>query len=244
MVVTVFNGSNIATWTSWVWWALGIEIFIIWVYTVSSYSILNHWRLICGLQAVYSTIKPGWFPTYIYGNDHFLFHSALYWLGLFLVVPLALVPHIALKAYRFIFHPTDIETVRYLHKIDPGHDFGRDRENGGVDYLKRNVSMTRGVRRKSILQGAKSNPRMGSRTDMATGLRTTTNTGFDFSMEENGVALRRLQSNLSGVQPAVHHKRRRSLLHSIGRTIRRKKVPSTVTEETEPIHSPPSVPKP
>lgn len=35
MVVTVFNGANISTWTSWVWWALGIEIVIIWVYTVS-----------------------------------------------------------------------------------------------------------------------------------------------------------------------------------------------------------------
>ena len=35
MVVTVFNGANISTWTNWVWFALGIEILIIWVYTVS-----------------------------------------------------------------------------------------------------------------------------------------------------------------------------------------------------------------
>lgn len=36
MVVTVFVGVNITTWTSWVWWVLGIEILLIWVYTVST----------------------------------------------------------------------------------------------------------------------------------------------------------------------------------------------------------------
>lgn len=196
-------------------------------------------------QAVYSAIKPGWFPTYIYGNDHYLFHSAYYWLGLLFVVPLALLPRLAAKAYKFIFNPSDVDTVRYLHKLDPNHDFARDREHGGLDYLRRAVSTSRGVRRMSLLHGKNSTLRTGSRTDMSTGLRTA-NTGFDFSMEENGVALRRLQSNLSGVnQPAPsHHRRRRSLLQSLGRTIRRKKVPSTVSEEAEPIQTPPSPPKP
>lgn len=35
MVATLFNGANITTWTSWVFFALGIEILLIWVYTVS-----------------------------------------------------------------------------------------------------------------------------------------------------------------------------------------------------------------
>ena len=35
MVVTIFVGVNIATWTGWVFFALGIEILLIWVYTVS-----------------------------------------------------------------------------------------------------------------------------------------------------------------------------------------------------------------
>ena len=34
MIVTIFVGVNITTWTSWVWWTLGIEILLIWVYTV------------------------------------------------------------------------------------------------------------------------------------------------------------------------------------------------------------------
>lgn len=38
MVVTFFNGLNIAAWTSWVFFALGIEIVIIWAYTVSTHA--------------------------------------------------------------------------------------------------------------------------------------------------------------------------------------------------------------
>lgn len=34
VIVTIFVGLNITTWTSWVWWTLGIEILLIWVYTV------------------------------------------------------------------------------------------------------------------------------------------------------------------------------------------------------------------
>ncbi|KAI0683336.1 phospholipid-translocating P-type ATPase, partial [Cytidiella melzeri] len=207
MVVTLFVGVNISTWTRGVFIALAIEIVLIWAYT-----------------AIYSIIKPSWFVTPVYGNDHYLFHSALFWLGLFFTIPLALLPRIACKSYKSMFHPSDLDRVRYLHKIDPDHDFRHDRDSGGVDYLKRVISMTHGVRRKSLLAPKQAGPRTGSRTDMATGMRTT-NTGYDFSMEENGVALRRLQSNLSGInQPGVGgHKRRRSLLHSIGKTIRRKK---------------------
>jgi phospholipid-translocating ATPase len=36
MIVTLFVGLNIATWTGWVFFALGIEILLIWVYTVSA----------------------------------------------------------------------------------------------------------------------------------------------------------------------------------------------------------------
>jgi phospholipid-translocating ATPase len=38
--------------------------------------------------------------------------------------------------------------------------------------------------------------RSASRTDMSTGLRSV-HRGFNFAMEENGVAMRRMQSNLS-----------------------------------------------
>ncbi|KAI0086431.1 phospholipid-translocating ATPase [Irpex rosettiformis] len=223
MIVTIFVGVNIATWTSWVFFALGIEILLIFVYT-----------------AIYSVIKPGWFVVPVYGNDHYLFHSAYFWLGLLFMIPLALLPRLVCKSYKMMFNPSDLDRVRYLHKLHPEHDFRQDRASGGVDYLKRTLSMTHGIKRKSLLAHKKNDIRTGSRTDMATGTRQT-NTGFDFSMEENGVALKRLQSNLSGVnQPAGGHKRRRSILHTIGKTIRRKKVPSTVVEEPEAPFNPKS----
>ena len=144
------------------------------------------------------------------------------------MVPLALLPRLLFKAYKFSFNPSDIDRVRYLHKIQPDHDFRRDREAGGIAYIKRAVSTSRGVKRKSIIHQG---PPQGSRIDLATGVRTR-GTGYDFSMEEPGVALRRLQSNLSSTNlPASQHRRRKSILTSISRTIRRKKVPPTVPEE-------------
>ena len=134
-----------------------------------------------------------------------------------------------------MFYPSDIDRVRYLHKLYPDHDFNADRQHGGVNYLKRAISTTRGVRRMSLLHRNSQKAQMtGSRTDMSTGLRSSgPGTGFDFSMEEGGPALRRLQSNLSGASQPQQHKRRRSLLRNIGRSIRRKKVPSTLPEEDD-----------
>jgi len=40
-----------------------------------------------------------------------------------------------------------------------------------------------------------------SQIDMSTGLRSQSR-GYDFAQEENGVAMRRIQSNLSGVTPS------------------------------------------
>ena len=144
-----------------------------------------------------------------------------------------------IKAYKFMFHPSDIDRVRYLHKIHPDHDFAADRQRGGVAYIKNAVSTSRGVRRMSILRRSMRKQPMGSRADMATGVRSSgPGTGFDFSMEENGPALRRLQSNLSGLSQPSQHRRRRSILHSFGRSIRRKKVPVMLPEEEDPSSIP------
>lgn len=34
MIATLFNGLNTIAWTAWVFWVLGIEIVLIWLYTV------------------------------------------------------------------------------------------------------------------------------------------------------------------------------------------------------------------
>ncbi|THH28398.1 hypothetical protein EUX98_g5794 [Antrodiella citrinella] len=204
MVATLFVGINISTWTSWVFWALGIEIAFIWVYT-----------------AVYSAITPSWFTTPIYGNNHYLFLSAYFWLGILFVIPLALMPRVAAKVYKFIFFPSDIDRVRYLHKLDPNRDFTRDQQNGGLKNLQRSPSSIRRQRTSFV----------GSRTDMSTGMRSVSH-GFDFAQEDSGPALRRLQSNLSERnierQPTKRRRMHASSLvphFSLPRSIRRKKPP-------------------
>ncbi|EDR03224.1 uncharacterized protein LACBIDRAFT_155569, partial [Laccaria bicolor S238N-H82] len=104
-----FNGLNTNVWTAWVFFAVFIGDFLILVYT-----------------AVYNTISPGWIVTPVFGNNHFLFPSAYFWLSLPLTILLALLPRYLWKAWKFGFHPDDMDTVRYIHKMDPTRDLSQD----------------------------------------------------------------------------------------------------------------------
>lgn len=42
MIATLFNGLNTIAWTGWVFFALGIEIVLIWVYTVCEILLFDH----------------------------------------------------------------------------------------------------------------------------------------------------------------------------------------------------------
>lgn len=68
---------------------------------------------------------------------------------------------------------------------------------------------------------------------MATGTRSQSR-GFDFSTEEGGVEMRRIQSNLSGRSGTAQGTRRKgtTLLKSLRRPLRRKKL-STADEVYE-----------
>jgi hypothetical protein len=78
----------------------------------------------------------------------------------------------------------------------------------------------------------------GSRTDMSTGEAIAPGKGFDFSMEEGGVAMRRMQTNLSERSfPSANKRRRGSLsLSGLRNTLRRK----VSTNPLHPKHNPPS----
>lgn len=156
-------------------------------------------------QAIYNIIAPGWFVTTVYGNNIFLFESAYFWLCLPITVCLALLPRYLYKAYTFAFNPSDIDTLRYVYKIDPHRDLAHDPQlRSTLPSLKRRVtaSLTSRTRSQSRIGSMTSLPRpsmdlrSASRTDMSTGVRSV-HRGFDFATEENGVAMRRMQSNLS-----------------------------------------------
>ncbi|KAF8350409.1 phospholipid-translocating ATPase [Amanita rubescens] len=186
IAANLFNGLNTNVWTVWVFLAVFFGIGFLLVYT-----------------AIYDTISPGWFATPIYGNNTFLFHSAYFWLCLPLTVCLALLPRYLLKAWKFGFAPDDFDIMRYIHKNHP--------PDATLNYLLPLKTLSRSGTVGSKIGSQKITPsdsaaslrarpsldfRTASRTDMSTGERSF-HRGFDFSTEENSIAIRRMQTNLS-----------------------------------------------
>lgn len=159
-------------------------------------------------------------------------------------VLLALLPRYAGKAWRFGFAPDDISTLRWIHKKEPHRDVARDAQLGGrLAALKRPASIvSRSSTADLSLDPRRPTPdnRSASRTDMATGLRQV-HRGFNFSTEENGVAMQRMQSNLTerrqssrNLSAPAQTSRRGSLVHhvlSIPKSLRKKR-PSTPPEDS------------
>ncbi|KAG8955493.1 hypothetical protein FRC03_011207 [Tulasnella sp. 419] len=191
LAVNLFNGLNTAAWTGWVWFAVLLGPVLVWGYT-----------------AVYSLISPGWFRTDSFGNYWFVFRAALFWLSLPLALFIAVLPRYVAKAYKFMYHPSDIDILRTVRKLHPDHDITNDpritrrlpgHDDDGRSFVSSRAStdgyqtprrsFTAGVGRPSL-------DTRGSQVDMATGLRAI-HRGFDFSQEEGGVAIRRVQSRLS-----------------------------------------------
>lgn len=101
---------------------------------------------------------------------------------------ISLLPRYVAKAYRFNFAPTDVDKMRVLRKRDPSR---RTREELLGEHNRRyGLGRMYNSSRPSLAD------RRGSRTDMATGLQFV-HRGFDFSQEEGGVAIQRIQTNLS-----------------------------------------------
>jgi len=150
-------------------------------------------------KAIYNVISPGWFVTSVYGNNDFLFRSAYYWLSIPLVVILSLTPRYLAKAYKIAYHPNDIDIIRFIQK-NPQYNFSHEAVTHS-SFITYSFSPSSTLPRTRTIS-ATSLPRTSvdlrstSRTDMSTGARSVYR-GFDFSAEENGVAIRRLQSNLS-----------------------------------------------
>ena len=157
-------------------------------------------RLSTFLQVLYSLVSPSYAVTLLYGNYYFLFTSAYFWLSIPLTFFLSLLPRYLVKAWKSSYAPDDIETIQYIVKTKPDVDFS-DVNMGALSSLKRtmpsSVASRLGVNDSQVTLGLRGGDlRAASRTDMATGL-ISVDRGFDFAMEENGVAMRRMQSNLS-----------------------------------------------
>jgi phospholipid-translocating ATPase len=159
---------------------------------------------------VYNSIKPGWFVTPVWGNNVLVFRSGYFWLCLILVIPICLLPRYIYKAYRSGYYPDDIDILRYARKVHPGVNLRQEAADEKqhsdeltLAALRRPASVaSRNTGHASSVASIRSRPRpsmdyrSASRTDMATGI-TSQHRGFDFAQEEGGVAIQRMQTNLS-----------------------------------------------
>ncbi|KAF8447755.1 hypothetical protein L210DRAFT_940528 [Boletus edulis BED1] len=238
ITVSLFNGLNTNVWTGWVFFAVFLGIVLLLIYTL-----------------VYNSISPGWFVTSVYGNNQFLFKSAFFWLTQPLCVAIALLPRYLYRAWETGYAPGDLELLRYIRKTQPDLDMATLRpDRNGATSLSRRRPSSRMARPVSISSAYSATPGMNysvetlpldirrtpvSRADMCSGARTV-HRGFDFATEEGGVAMRRMQSNLSerrqsnrhlplSAEPKQSPKRKASL--RIFHSLRRKKPPTPSKDE-------------
>ncbi|KAH0830747.1 hypothetical protein J3R83DRAFT_2226 [Lanmaoa asiatica] len=242
VAVSLFNGLATNVWTGWVFFAILLGIVLLLLYTL-----------------VYDAISPGWFVTDVYGNNQFLFKSAYFWLCQPLCVAIALLPRYLYRAWETGYAPGDLELLRYIRKTQPDldmatalrHDYDGAAPRSSLSRWRPSSRMSRPVSVSSAPAGTlvdgtpatnysvdtlSLDPRRTavSRTDMSTGVRSV-HRGFDFATEEGGVAMRRMQSNLSERRqsnrylPLVEEPKRKASLR-IFSSLRRKK-PSTPNKD-------------
>jgi phospholipid-translocating ATPase len=158
----------------------------------------------------------------VYGDNPLLFESAFFYLTILFTFILALAPRYIYKALKMGYFPDDLDILRYNQKRSPHRNLAHDAYLGNrLAQLKRSTS------RISRASGAEGRPsmdaRMASRTDMSTGMRSV-HRGFDFITEEDGIAIRRMQTNLSERHlEQSHRKRSTTLLRSLRQSMRRKR---------------------
>ncbi|KAJ4478456.1 phospholipid-translocating ATPase [Lentinula aciculospora] len=203
LVSDIFTGMCASAWTWWLVFFVFIGIVVVWAFTF-----------------IYSALSPGYEFTNLWGFYYFLGASSYFWFGLIITFLLALAPRYLAKAYKASFIPDDIDIVRWIKKENPYFDFkhyDHHQSNPGIGLtemkLRRRTSRldsfvelaSRRLSRASSIvtldpPGGRTRPsvdlRSASRTDMSTGL-VSVDRGFDFAAEDDGVAIRRIQTNLS-----------------------------------------------
>ncbi|KAG5723766.1 putative phospholipid-transporting ATPase DNF1 [Termitomyces sp. T112] len=192
MIVDIFTGFSAKAWNAWVFFAVFIGIIVVWIFTI-----------------IYSCISPGYAVTSLYGSYFILLTSPYFWLSMPITFFLSLAPRMIARSWKAGYKPDDLDIMRYISKYEPNRDFAHDVHISNLKALCRpgSAASRRTASRAHLSESISSlvnshhashaSVNMGaSRTDLATGI-ISTDRGFDFAQEEGGVALRRMQTNLS-----------------------------------------------
>ncbi|KAJ7276325.1 phospholipid-translocating ATPase [Mycena haematopus] len=190
MVANMYTGLMASAWTFWVFFALFFSV-----------------AVVSGFTAIYAIVSPAYAVTVLYGNDHYVLSSANFWLCMLLTFFLAFTPRYVAKAWNFGYNPNDIDIMRWIAEKEPRRDLRHEvyikgRSLGAMKRPRPTSMAASHASRRTSRTGSimtldpPRDLRSASQMDMATGM-VSRDRGFDFATEENGVAMRRMQSNLS-----------------------------------------------
>ncbi|KDN45280.1 phospholipid-translocating P-type ATPase [Tilletiaria anomala UBC 951] len=219
LIANLFTGLAARAWTWWIFAAVWFGPALFFVFA-----------------PIYAAFNPDMIWTYSWGNNYLLYRSAYFWFSGPLCMVASLLPRYLWMLYRTNYLPTDIDILRYVHKVDNKHDFVRDPYMPGrhptEEYIiplpthSRNASVasdTDGVHETHALRPIQSRA-SSTHFDMLTG-EARPNRGYNFSAED-----------LSPKPQKKAHRRlsiRDKLLPvSIKKTLRRKRL-STVEQKHE-----------
>lgn len=119
MVSNLFLALDTRAVTWWMVFAVGIGPLLIWVFA-----------------PIYAAFHPKTMWTYSWGNNHLLYDSAYFWFCGVLTILLSLLPRFVWKVGKSVLAPTDVDICRYIHKLDPNHDFVHDPAMPGLRALQ------------------------------------------------------------------------------------------------------------
>ncbi|GJJ12412.1 hypothetical protein Clacol_006654 [Clathrus columnatus] len=156
--------------------------------------------------------------------------------------------------YTRQYWPTDIDILKEVQKVNPHIDFATHPSIGGrfqksfMEQGEALTTVTSGIDNYPLQVLADRRQLMDlpnrSVTDMSLGGIQSTNRGFDFAVEEGGVHLRRIQTNLSERRFHLRRKtkdtsgkERRALFPSLKRTIRSIRTSHTDNSSHDPTPS-------
>ncbi|UZJ52902.1 hypothetical protein CBS101457_002222 [Exobasidium rhododendri] len=119
LVANIYIGLDCRSWNWWIFGCIWAGPFLIFIFA-----------------PIYAAFPPSLIWSFVYGNNHDLYRSALFWFSGTLCFFIALMPKFIWRFIRSTYYPNDIEIVRQILKIDPNHDFYRDPGMPGLRAAK------------------------------------------------------------------------------------------------------------
>jgi len=140
--------------------------------------------LITLFTVIYSAIKPGWIWSMVYGNNIYLFRSAMFWFSFVFCFFLSLIPRYLVRYYKELYYPTDIDVLKWIGKTDPDHDYYHDPLIPGGAQTLATQEHVRKSQAGELHEDQLVQPSLSRRQTDMSGLAPVNSRGFAFAQED------------------------------------------------------------